>query len=261
MPFASRIDDFVAATTPAKGDLFADRREWKFLVSAAAADRLRAAVAARLPREEFVAGRPVTRVLSIYFDTPDFALYKRCLAPDCPSLKFRVRAYAWPDGSADGEAVGFLEYKAGVGEGEAKRRRKQRIRLSLERLHALVAPESPMVEADKPRWAAAAGFMRAHGLMPRLTVTYRREAFVAPQGALRMTFDTDYQASAIAPPFASGLHAAAKGLPGYVIIEVKFLADFPAWFARALEAEGIPVASQSFSKFKTAVALLFPEVA
>ncbi|MFN3428706.1 MAG: polyphosphate polymerase domain-containing protein [Candidatus Sericytochromatia bacterium] len=259
MPIASRIDDFVAAAAPAKADLFADRREWKFLVGAVVAERLRAIVAARMPREEFVAGRPVTRVQSIYFDTPDLALYRRCSDPECPSLKFRVRAYAGPDGTGDGEAVGFLEYKAGVGVGEAKRRRKQRIRLSHERLHALVAPDSPMVDADKPRWAAAAGFVRAHGLMPRLTVTYRREAFVEPEADLRLTFDTGYQASAIAPSLASGLHAPTCGLPGYVIIEVKFLDRFPDWFASALEAEGIPAVSQSFSKFKTAVALLFPE--
>ncbi|MNS26377.1 VTC domain protein [compost metagenome] len=260
MPIAERIDDFVAAAAPTEADLFADRREWKFLVGAAVAERLRAVVAARLPREAFVAGRPVTRVQSIYFDTPDLALYRRCSDPaHATSLKFRVRAYAHPDGTGDGEAPGFLEFKAGVGVGEAKRRRKQRIRLSPARLHALVAPDSPLVDADKPRWAQAAGFVRAHGLMPRLTVTYCREAFVDPDAGLRLTFDTDYRASAIAPSLASGLHAPARGLPGAVIIEVKFLAAFPAWFASALEAEGLPAASQSFSKFKTAVALLFPE--
>jgi hypothetical protein len=260
MPIAERIDDFVAAAAPAKADLFADRREWKFLVGAEVAERLRAVVAARLPREEFMAGRPVTRIQSIYFDTPDLALYQRCSDPaHATSLKFRVRAYAGPDGTGDGEAAGFLEYKAGVGVGEAKRRRKQRIRLSPARLHALVAPDSPLVDAAKPRWAQAAGFMRAFGLMPRLTVTYCREAFVDSEAEVRLTFDTDYRASAIAPSLASGLHAPTRGLPGTVIVEVKFLDEFPAWFAAALDAEGIPAVSQSFSKFKTAVALLFPE--
>jgi SPX domain protein involved in polyphosphate accumulation len=258
MSLGERIDEFVATEATAEADLYGSRREWKHVVDAAAAARLRAVVAAHLPREEFVAGRPVTLVHSIYLDDAAFGLYRQCLESDRPNLKFRVRTYANPDGS--GADASFVEFKAGVIEQSAKRKRKERVKLSAARLEALFRADAPWVDTDKRRWHALQTFVRAHGLAPKLTVSYHREAFV--EGPVRITFDVGYQASAIMPDTSSPIDARPATLDGRVVIEVKHLDGLPDWFVAALETEGLDPVGQSFSKYKTAVAMLYgPAVA
>lgn len=244
-------------------DLFANRREWKLVVEAGAAEAIRGAVATRLPLETHVAGRDRARVLTVYFDGPAFALYQRAITPELPSVKFRLRLYEPPADRPDGAR--YFECKMALPENTSKRKHKLRFRLNAERTAALLGASTLLAEdlfrgGKRKFWTIAAAFVAANGLTPRLTVSYDREAYVSPDGRVRVTFDYGLTASRIAPDLASPLGEGWR-LGEAVVLEVKHLDAFPDWLADELAALGLPLAGQSFSKFKTSVAALYPEVA
>ena len=84
-----------------------------------------------------------------------------------------------------------------------------------------------------------------------------REAFQDAAGAVRVTFDEGYHASPLAG-VATPLAAPAGRLDGRVVVEIKVVEGMPGWLEAALVRLGLPPEGQPFSKFKTAVALLYP---
>ncbi len=261
-PAFDAIDGLISIGGPASdtGELFGCRTERKLVVAPEAAAALRTLVAARLALEQYVPGRRKTAIHSIYFDTADFALYRRSMmAGPAPSLKLRLRAYgdaATPDRP---DPSRFLEAKLGVTvAGGPRLKRKARLSLSDRKLARLMAGNGSVKPISRRKfWRPLLEHLAAFGVGPRLTVSYVREAFVNSAGTLRITFDEGYRASLIAGT-ASPLDAAPGLLGDAVVVEIKFLVDLPAWLLDALAELGLPPEGQPFSKFKTAVPLLFP---
>ncbi|HEY9723405.1 MAG TPA: polyphosphate polymerase domain-containing protein [Oscillatoriaceae cyanobacterium] len=251
------FDELLADATSA-AQLYAFREERKYLVPVATAQALRQALAERLDLEQFVPGRPRSRVHSIYFDSPDLALYRESLGEE-NSLKLRLRAYA--SLHDEGEPTVFLECKLGVREAARRKKRKLRWALPPAMLATLVEKRYEALEPDtQPKfWRKALGLLAERELVPRLSICYEREAYVSPDGRLRVTLDEGYRASRIEAERHSPLDAAQGDLPGLAILEVKLLGEFPEWLGELLLAWGIPSEGQSFSKYKTAVPVLFPD--
>jgi len=258
----SQALDLVASATAALAapapDLFGCRVERKLVLGPQVAEALQARVAARLERETFVAGRQATLIHSIYFDTPDLALYKRAMEPGpAPGLKLRLRGYGDARGA---DPALFLEAKLGVTTAEGPRvKQKARLWVSPAKVARLVTPDPGGKPFSRRKaWRPLLGYMAAFEVKPVLTVSYTREAFVSGDMALRVTFDRGYRAARI----VAGADGPATPLepPGdlgeVVIVELKFPAVMPPWLAEALAELGLPAGGQPFSKFRTGVGLV-----
>ncbi len=84
------------------------RFERKYVVTESAADAIRRFVTSYLELDEYMAGKGPTgyRIYSLYFDTPDFALYRQTMGGLKNRYKLRIRFY---DENAFSPA--FLEVK------------------------------------------------------------------------------------------------------------------------------------------------------
>ena len=128
-------------------------------------------------------------VFSLYFDSPDLALYDRKNNSDYLKWKVRVRWYGEADGTGFSEA-GYLEVKAK----EGALSRKTRVRL----------PVSGR-ELDRDPFAAGADLalaevLEAHPwpagdhLAPLCVIGYRRRRYVEMATGLRLALDTEIAA-------------------------------------------------------------------
>jgi hypothetical protein len=259
------LTQIVAALNTGTGELYACRQERKLVLPAAAALELRATVARRMALEQWVPGRRQSLIHSIYFDTEDFALYRRSLAGETGvNVKLRLRAYgdaATPDRV---DETRFLEAKVSA-TSPTGQRVKQKARVTLadgdlaKVLGASGAGRSFKPASRKRFWTPLLGMMEAHDVLPRLTVCYQREAYMDQQAQLRITFDEGYRATPLVGA-ASPLFAPDGRLGDSRIVEIKFLDAMPDWLESELVRLGLPVDGQSFSKFKTAVPLLYPHM-
>lgn len=256
------VSSLLAGLGLSAAELYGCRQERKLVVAPATAAALRDAVAVALPREEWSPGRARTLIHTVYLDTPDFALYQRCMARGpAPSLKLRVRAYGGAATPDRPDAAQFFEAKLGVTTPAGERiKQKARFALTPEQLSALFCGRlDPTEKALRKPWQGLFAYVAAFEVRPRLTVSYVREAFVDPAAGLRITFDRDYRATAL-DGAATPLSRAAVSLGDAVIVEIKLVDALPGWLAEALAAHELPLDGQRFSKYKTAVPLLFPHV-
>lgn len=262
-PDLGPLQTIVASMGSGTADLYGARQERKLVLDPAQAMALRAAVMERLPLEQYVPGRRKTRIHSIYFDSPDFELFRHAEEgkANAVSLKLRLRGYGDATTPAEGDPSRFLEAKLGVTTPEGKRlKRKARLALSDAKLATLLHPEPSYVPKSGRRfWKPLLTWVRHEQIRPRLSITYEREAYMDPQSGLRVTFDTGYRASVVEGA-SSPLGRGQGTLPGVVIVELKFLHAMPAWLSGELFRLGLPAEGQSFSKFRTAVPLLFPHL-
>lgn len=263
-PFDDALTSLAALSAEGVGQLYGCRLERKLVASPEAAAALRAAVAAHMAIEQYVPGRTRTLIHSIYFDTSDFQLYRRSLeSGPAPSMKLRMRAYGDAETPDRPDASRFLEAKISMTEGEGPRlKRKARIAISQKKAASLLGAggwHKVKRISGRKVWKPLLAYMTEHEVRPRLTVSYAREAWVDARGTLRVTFDEGYRASVIGPDGASPLDAPAGCIGDAIVVEIKFTDVVPDWLVEALSALGLPPEGQTFSKFKTAVPLLFPQ--
>lgn len=217
------------------------RHEIKYIVT----DGQRAAV------EGAVAGnmRPdkhgESTVISLYLDTPDKLLARRCLLRPEYKQKLRLRSYG-PAGPSDRV---FLELKEKYGDLSYKRR----IQLPEREAMAFARSGGPLPDGQIAReliWARSA----LPGLAPAICVSSRRRAFFSSlEGEdIRVTLDRDirwrdYDLSLTAEPEGETL------LPdGLSVLEVKTAAAMPLWLAEELSA--LRLYRTGFSKYGGAYA-------
>lgn len=258
------IVELATAPTAGTGQLYMCRLERKLVVSPDAADALRRLVSARLSLEQWVPDRSKTLIHSIYFDSEDFALYRRSLeSGPSTSMKLRLRAYGDARTPESPDPSRFFEAKLGaITPAGGRMKRKSRILLSARKVAALMDSENerePRRISGRKFWKPVLAYMEALKIRPRLTVSYVREAWEDAAGLLRVTFDEGYRASRVDPGGASPLASPAGVLGPAVIVEIKFIQSVPAWLQAELERLGLPPEGQSFSKFRTAVPLVFPD--
>ncbi|HEU5055494.1 MAG TPA: VTC domain-containing protein [Kofleriaceae bacterium] len=224
--------------------------EHKFLVEADEAARFAAIVSERLAEEVFDRQRPVSHVVTTYFDTDDRRLFQA--GADTGLGRVRVRQYAaaaTPDGEAAiGQACAF-ELKEATGES----RRKARIVATpadIDRLlyqggwmhdsHTSAVSEMPLFRAAS---AIGSGVLR-----PTLTTTFRRRAWVGPE--IRVTLDEGVLFAAPAGLRQPGDPAAPHGVYSRLpqrVIEVKLGVSLPAWLAAAMRGRRL---ATRFSKYR-----------
>lgn len=168
---------------------------------------------------------------TLYFDTPDFAMYMRHHAGRPLRYKVRSRQYVESQRS-------FLEVKV---KANAKRTSKKRVETAA--LMTRMSPElGPFVESVAP--------VAANSLAPKLWNTFSRVTLVNKHTPERLTLDVDLR-------FGNGLDSVV--LPGVAVAEVKQESiDRNSEFIRLMRAMAIH--PSSFSKYCVGVAMLYQEV-
>lgn len=253
-------------------DVFA-RKELKYRISRRRKDVLLAVLDGRIEPDEF----GLTRITSLYYDTPERLLALRSYDKPFYKEKLRLRLYGDP---SDGERV-FVEvkkkldgivYKRRVGMSRAAARayltgmpyERACRRFPLDDAAANAASLSPRsrqiareIDAFKMRYGA---------LEPTIEVTCSRKSFAertsaatgrassvqraaeasaaGQTSALRLTFDEDLAWRDASRP---GFEPRRLLYPGEVVMEVKTAGALPLWFVHALdEVSARPV---SYSKY------------
>lgn len=194
--------------TAASGLIPSPQGETKFLLEAAAAERIWLRAAALMRPQVRDAARPFTYHRTTYFDTPDHAYY-RGAGP--VARRVRVREYA--TASAPGAGLElmrpcFLELKQSAHGMRSKSR----------------------LEIDASEVGRHVAQMAGTGLFPCLTTWYQRTALTDATESIRMTLDSDIRycppqpigASCCAAPDAFA-HADA------VVLEIKAWGPLPPW--------------------------------
>jgi hypothetical protein len=181
------------------------------------------------------------RTTSVYYDTAAYDVFHR--RGSFGRSKYRIRRYG------DEETV-FLERKMRQPAVLAKRRTS----LSLTALSRLT---EPAVEADWPGYWFYRRVM-ARRLQPVCQVAYSRMArgIVRNGDQVRLTLDCDLQAlpaSDVRFPRESGVPAMV-GMPGRLILELKYRGLPPAIFRQLVEA--FALAPQTASKYRLGVVAL-----
>lgn len=176
-------------------------------------------------------GRRIHRYQTLYFDTPDYALYHQHHNGRRERYKVRARAYA-------DSGLAFLE---------VKRKTNQDVTVK-ERLP--IPGITPQISRRGSDFLAAVFPYPAAGLVPALWSHFQRITLVSKHRAERLTLD-------IGLSFRVGQTEMA--LPGVVIAEIKqsvhalrseFIGQLRQWGIRPL----------SFSKYCLGVSLLVPQV-
>lgn len=232
-----------------------ERTEKKYRLDARQHRSMLAALAGRMELDAF----GVTRITSLYFDTPDRLLIERSL--DKPLYKEKLRLRRYGEATDEGDCV-FIEikkkykgvvYKRRVGMSQAAANAYLG-GMPYERACARFPLTDPCAAAESTSARSRQivreidRFRERYGtLRPSMTIVCDRAAY-APldpsDGELRVTFDTDL---AFCDRFAR--HASARPLlaPGEAVMEVKNAGPLPLWLTRALS--GCQAYPSSFSKY------------
>jgi inorganic triphosphatase YgiF len=209
--------------------------ELKFLVDAATAERVRAWAREHLAADPNAGGAAgdTYHVTSLYFDTPDFAIFHR--RGWMQHSKFRIRNYSG--------GIVFLERKLKVS-GRVTKRRTLLTPQEFAQLDRL--PANALWFAQKTA---------ARRLRPVCQIDYRRTARVTmtPAGPIRLTLDE----AICAVPASEQRFSERPPLPPLtdrIVLELKFRRDLPFLFRELVSR--FTLNPQSFSKYRTAVQAL-----
>jgi len=211
--------------------------EIKFLLSPATAARLRERARSLLSPDPHAGGPNADEytTTSIYFDTPDFAVYNR--RGSYRRAKYRIRRY----GSG---AIVFLERKLRTSRCVSKRRTT----VGVEDLPLLTSSS-----VDRS-WSGAWFHDRllARRLAPVAEVSYQRTARVGmtDYGPMRLTVDEHVVGMAIDTPCFLQLDSALP-LTSSAILELKFRGPMPAVFKRIVEE--FALVARPVSKYRLAM--------
>lgn len=206
------------------------RFELKYRVGSSAVGRLREFLRCHLEPDPFGRGAPdgAYAVRSVYLDSPDLALCRATINGDKNRYKLRLRYYA-----VGADAPAFLELKRRDNDSIHKRRSVLRPGAAAALLGGewpearhLALPDVTAVETLRSIWH----LVRRHEAAPRALVSYRREAWVSPQGNdVRVTFDREVCCAPWHSAEPGPTDAPAGVFEGDVVVEVKFTERFPRW--------------------------------
>ncbi|MGI6176916.1 MAG: polyphosphate polymerase domain-containing protein [Eubacterium sp.] len=191
-----------------------------------------------------------SKVLSVYYDTPNFRLIRRSLEKPPYKEKLRVRSY----GTATDESIVFLElkkkYKGTV--------YKRRIELSDRDAEMYMSGKAPLPQ--KSQIGREIDYFRQfYGtLVPQVYIDCDRRAYFSKDDPnLRVTFDQniEYRTDNVSLKNAPG---GRKILPdGVTLLEIKAANAVPLWMVEAINE--CRLRKTSFSKYGTAYIQLLSE--
>lgn len=243
-----------------------ERREYKYLIDASTATRLRAAIRPFCELDPWAAKNPRGRysIESLYMDTPGLALFWANEHEQLDRIKMRVRTYPEVPGSPV-----FFEVKRRVHDIILKTRGKVSHTLWKDILADPAAP-IPAAVGGKDRLAVErfVTLARTMHLRPFTLVRYEREPYFSRiDDYARVTFDTHIRAQAMQSlSFAAserGWRAlddavTQRTLDSLIVLELKFTTHVPLWLVNIVQRLGLP--RRSFSKYGTSIRAFYSPV-
>lgn len=236
-----------------------ERREFKFLIDEARVSRVREMIRPFCELDPFAASQPDHKysIESIYFDTPNLALFRANELEMSERYKLRIRSYPDVEGSP-----AFFEVKRRYNDVIVKDRGK--------------APRDWVRAVEQPGWfpgdseggrlsPAAEAFLarvRAKGCRPICTVDYQREAWASTvDDYARVTFDGHIRCQAVdSPRFGARpgswtgvdhAHPYWAGTRSAMVLELKFTRAVPSWMVNIVRS--LELSRASFSKYGRSV--------
>jgi len=237
-----------------------ERREYKFLLDAATALRVRQAIQPFCELDPHAARQANGRYLidSCYFDTPGFALYRANVISMPERYKVRVRAYP-PHGP---DSPVFFEVKSRFNDVI----KKTRAPVPRDLWAALVADPScqiPDAFTGVQRQAVEKLLALVHGnhMRPVVMVRYEREPYVSTVDSYaRVTFDRRIRSKALTrPAFDQGERGwrfndnavLQRWADAMTVLELKFTSAVPRWMSNLVLTHNLQ--RLAFSKYGTSV--------
>lgn len=213
------------------------RHEKKYLLTPAQYETVLARLAPRMTPDCY----GESTVLSLYYDTPDYALVRASLERPVYKEKLRLRAYGVP-GPDDQTFVEIKKKYEGIVY-------KRRVALPLHEARDYLADR--WHPADSQTVRELDFFQRRYqGLRPAALLCYDRTALSgAEDAALRVTFDRNVRGRCVQLDLARGDWGNPILPPETVLMELKLPESAPLWLARLLSEAGVHPAQ--FSKYGT----------
>ena len=213
------------------------RYEFKYLITQKQRDEICRAMAPYMTADSF----RHSSIRNIYYDTPNFRLIRQSLEKPVYKEKLRLRSYGR---AADGDMI-FVELKKKYEAVVYKRR------LEMPQFQALDAMlgRGAMPDSQIGREITAAlNFYQE--LMPRVFLSYERDAFHALDSDFRLTFDESLcwrteELTLDSEPWGNPLLGS-----DIVLMELKIADSIPLWMARLLSR--LEIHKTSFSKYGAA---------
>jgi hypothetical protein len=175
------------------------------------------------------------RIISLYYDSPDYSAYHSKLDGLRFRRKLRIRIYVAPGQSISQVEEGFVEIKQRFN----RTTQKKRISLPLEAASRLCAGDE-VPECTEPGDIATASeisyMVKAMRLKPQAIVSYRRRAFIGGryESGMRLTFDMQLAGRT----HALEVNQTARNLQilplDWVVMEVKVNERVPRWMVALL---------------------------
>lgn len=240
-----------------------ERREYKYLIDEATAERIRHAIAPFCDLDPFAARRPAGRytIDSLYFDTPSLALYRANEVELRDRFKLRVRTYPQsPHGPV------FFEVKSRANDVISKTRGKVPRDLWVELLAAPGARIPPHIRGSHR--VAVERFMalaKTYHAAPISVVRYEREPYVSTVDTYaRVTFDRHIRSqitrrlSLSTDPRgwrANDNEELAQSVGPITVLELKFTSAVPRWMVNIVSS--FDLLRRAFSKYGTSLKTWF----
>ena len=243
-----------------------DRREFKYLIDAATAARVRAAIRPFCDIDPWAAKNPrgVYTIESIYLDNPGLSLFWANEHEQVDRIKVRVRGYAGVPGSPV-----FFEVKRRINDVISKSRGKVP---RAQYMELLTNPRAKIPESIGPKDRNAVErfltIQRTMQLRPFTLVRYEREPYFSRiDDYARVTFDTAIRAQAT-DHYSFDLPARGwralddavtqRTLESLVVLELKFTAAVPLWLVNIVER--LNLTRRSFSKYGTSIRAHYQQI-
>ncbi|MCR1839199.1 polyphosphate polymerase domain-containing protein [Murimonas intestini] len=203
------------------------RQEKKYLLAAEQGARL-AAKLEKVIQEDPHNGENGYMVRSLYFDTLNNKDYEEKMAGTEVRRKVRLRVYDPEDDFA------LIEIKQKQGGNQLKRSMK------ISREHAQKLSEgdySPLTQYKDPFAGEVYGILNMSAYIPRTIIEYRRKAFIMPENSIRITFDSQINATeSNRDLFSQNLLFYPVQNPWKVILEVKYNGFLLSYVKNILQA-------------------------
>ena len=213
------------------------RYEKKYLLSRKKYEALREVLDVHIKPDRFYQ----STVMSIYYDTEDFALIRHSVEKPVYKEKLRVRSYNVP--TSDGTV--FVELKKKF-KGIVY---KRRVTMTAAQAEAYLAGRIPAPKQSQITheidW-----FLKFYDPLPRVLIACDRQAYVAlDDPELRITFDENLRWRDDDLDLTHGSHGAPLVDDDMVLMEVKIPGAAPLWLAHMFSE--LEIYSGSFSKYGT----------
>ena len=215
------------------------RHEYKFLISAQAAELLKRRLPYVMQRDPHAGPTGQYTIRSLYFDDLKFSAFDEKVSGIDNRTKYRIRCYNYSDS--------YFKLEKKEKKGHLTRKTAQRISpadvMRMQNAPTAVSSQMTGTLAEELRL-----YCCTRGGRPMVLVDYDRTPFVCANGNTRITLDENLRTIPYAHDiFAPGYPAVPVMEPGQVILEVKFDDFLPGYLSDCLA--DIPKVPMAISKF------------